>query len=257
MVTRAGDLHPPTRISETDFDEICGTYRIAIASRQNLRADLDLLVEQFAALMRGEKQQPSRQQDRKNINDVLHSLERATYGLSRPQGASGRSALAAAASDIGTMLSAHWLRERFPDDESAPRRRPLLADAGGRTVTRVPIHAKRYDIEEQSLTERIEFVRHRPADVIATVVREIELGLQIALRKQDLQPGAKGGRKPLTYRHCLIMNLAEFWTGLDKSIVRSRESDFVAFAEAICECIGWPTDGIFDAVIKALDQWEN
>ena len=69
-----------------------------------------------------------------------------------------------------------------------------------------------------------------------------------ALRVLDLRPGSRGGRKPLRYRHFLIMNLAEMWSELGKGISTGPGSDFAAFCEVIAEYIGWPSDGMSAAI---------
>jgi hypothetical protein len=107
------------------------------------------------------------------------------------------------------------------------------------------------------LDRRYEFIRHRAPETLSAILGQIESALGIALRNQNLQPGAQGGRKRLTPRHYLIMNLAEFWTNLGKTISMSKKSDFVAFCEAVAVAIGWPYDGMVDAAIDAVADWRN
>jgi hypothetical protein len=89
------------------------------------------------------------------------------------------------------------------------------------------------------------------------MLKEIESGLEAALQQQALESRAGGGRKRIFLRHYFIVRLADIWTEMDKKIVRSRKSDFVSFSDVIFETVGWPTDGIFDAVIEALNEWDH
>jgi hypothetical protein len=111
--------------------------------------------------------------------------------------------------------------------------------------------------EDRSLHRRYYFIRHRAPETLSAILGQIESALRTALQSQNLQPGAKGGRKSLTPRHYLIMNLAQFWTELGKAISMSKKSDFVAFCEAVAVAIGWPYDGMVDAAIDAVADWRN
>src|SRR5207245_263674 len=48
MVVRADELRPPRSVSDSDFTEICGTFKIPLARQPFFRSQLDLLVREFA-----------------------------------------------------------------------------------------------------------------------------------------------------------------------------------------------------------------
>jgi hypothetical protein len=89
----------------------------------------------------------------------------------------------------------------------------------------------------------------------AAALTTIGVGLEKALRNLDLQPRSKGGRKPLIYRHYLIINLAEMWDSLGNEV--STGTNFPAFCEGVAESIGWPTEGINSAISEAISDWRN
>ena len=145
------------------------------------------------------------------------------------------------------MLSTQWMNESSPGDDYAPRRsRPLVA---GRT----PRQGRRIFIEENSLEARRLFVRLRPQKTTSAALKKIERGLTEAIQASDLQPGSRGGRKPLEYRHFLIVNLAEIWaTALGRRVSGAPGSDFVGFCESVAVSLGWPSDGFSSAVPGAV-----
>jgi hypothetical protein len=143
------------------------------------------------------------------------------------------------------------LNKKFSDDGYTPQRSRLPSDSGPRRSLRAPL----YFIEEKSLGARFEFVQQRPIKTTVAVLKEIKKGLETALQSLDLQPGSKGGRKPLTYRHYLVINLAEIWITLGRKVSTSATSDFTVFCEGVAELIGWPTDGMSAAIPDAVTDW--
>ena len=101
------------------------------------------------------------------------------------------------------------------------------------------------------------FVQIRPADTAIAVLEDIESALQIAQHVLSLQPKPKGGRKLLRWRLVLIMNVAQFCSEIGKDVSAGRASKFAALCYAICEAIGWPTDGLDSAIPDAVREWRN
>jgi hypothetical protein len=84
---------------------------------------------------------------------------------------------------------------------------------------------------------------------------KIESGVAEALRAIKLQRGARGGRKPLIFRHYLIVNLAKIWTGLERPASAGPKSDFVTFCVTVANLIGWPIEGLDSAIPDALKDF--
>ena len=125
------------------------------------------------------------------------------------------------------MLSAQWLNEMFPDDVYVPQRSRLPSESG----PRAPLRGRQYFIEEETFGARFGFVQKRPAETTIALLKEIKKGWRLSTRSLDLQPGSKGGRKPLTYRHDLIINLAEIWKMCGGKVSTTASSPFAAFCE--------------------------
>jgi hypothetical protein len=84
---------------------------------------------------------------------------------------------------------------------------------------------------------------------VLDALKEVERGFTQALEALDCQPGARGGRKKYLYRDYLIINLALKWADhLGKKILTGPRSEFVTFCESVADAIGWPTDGISEAI---------
>jgi hypothetical protein len=122
---------------------------------------------------------------------------------------------------------------------------------------RPPYRARRYFIEEESLNARVEFVYRRPAQCLSAALDEIESGFVAALRALELRPGARGGQKPLAYRHDLIINLAEIWHDIGKQVSSTENSEFITFCTGFGGSIGWPEEGMGAAIPKAIKDWRN
>lgn len=269
MVVRADELRPPRSVSDSDFTEICRTFKIPLARQPFFRSQLDLLVREFAEWMRAEQPKSTRREDRDYLKAALQHIKKSKWWLERQHGQSGRAALAATAAGIAPMVSGQWLNDHFPGHDLAPTERAEPASfatgSTGRSPVRAPVRSpmrassggKCYHDEDRSLDRRYEFIRHRAPETLSAILGQVESDLRIALRNQNLQTGAQGGRKRLTPRHYLIMNLAQFWTEIGKAISISKKSEFVAFCEAVAVAIGWPYDGMVDATIDAVADWRN
>jgi hypothetical protein len=250
-VLRNTDFPVPKQITDSVFDELCRTHRISSAHLSDTKRRLDELVGTFGEWMTGDQRQPSRTSDRKRLKDALLYTKNAAARIER-LGPSGRHAIRTISDLVAPMLAAQWLNEKFSDDDYTPQR-SRLPSANGRTPLRGPV----YFIEEKSLGPRFEFVQRRAIKTTVAVLKEIKKGLETALRLLDRQPGSKGGRKPLTYRHYLVISLAEIWTTLGRQVSTSATSDFTAFCEGVAASIGWPTEGMSAAIPDAVKHWRN
>jgi hypothetical protein len=256
MVLRSANFRSPKKITDSDFDEICGTSKILSSHRLDMKKRLDALVEAFGESMRETRRQPARKPDRKRLERALSYVEKAAAQTDK-LGPSGRLAMRTISDSVAPMLSAQWLNEKFSDDDFAPQRSQLPSTTGLRSPYHTPLRSQEYFIEEKSLEARFEFVQQRPVRTTSAVLREIKKGLATALRSLDLQPRSRGGREPLTYRHYLIMNLAEIWISFGRKVSTSAKSEFTTFCETVAEPMGWPTDGMSAAIPVAVRDWRN
>ena len=256
MVLRSADFPAPKEIGNSDFEEICEAYRIQRSLRSEMKGQLDQLVRDFRESMTDARKQPDRKFDRDRLKTALSNLEEAAAQIDR-LGPSGRRAIRTISDSVAPMLAAQWLNEKFPDDDYAPQRSRLPSTTELRPALRTPLRGREYFIEEESLGARLEFVKQRPVRTTGAVLRAITKGLATAQRSLDLQPGAKGGRKPLTYRHDLVINLAEIWKMCGGKISTSANSPFAGFCEAVAVSIGWPTEGMDAAIPDAVKHWRH
>jgi hypothetical protein len=252
-ILRSADFPVPKQITDSDFHALCELYKISSTHRSDTKRRLDKLVRGFGEWMTGDRRQPDRTSDRKRLEDAILYAEKTAAQIDQ-LGPSGRRAIRAISDLVAPMLAAQWLNEKFPDDGYTPQRSRLPSTSGPR---RTPLRGPEYFIEEESLGARFEFVQQSPIKTTVAVLKEIKKGLETALRSLDLQPGSKGGRIPLTYRHYLVINLAEIWTKLGRKALTSPTSDFAAFCEGVAESIGWPTDGMSAAIPDAVKHWRN
>jgi hypothetical protein len=255
-VIRVDELAIPTPIGAEDFVEICRTSRIPLSHQQTLRAQLDELVKAFAIWMGNERGQADRPSDRDQLEEVISQIKKAAFGISK-LGPSGRRALRIAARSVAPMLSARWINDRFPDDDFAPQQVAVPKQSGARHVIRTNLRAEKYFIEEYSLEARDRFVRNRAVQVAGAILEAIEAGIRQSLKEIDRQPGARGGRKPLRYRHYLLVNLAKMWSELGREVSTGPKSEFSAFCESIAVTIGWPYEGLAAAIPRALNDRRN
>ena len=256
MVLRSADFPVPKQITDSDFDELCKTFKISSSYLSDTKGLLDELVRAFGEWMKDERRQPDRSSDRERLKNALSNLEKATTQIDH-LGPSGRRAIRAISDSVAPMLAAQWLNETFPDDDYAPQRSRLPSTTGFRSPLRAPLRGQEYFIEEESLGARLEFVQQLPVRTTSAVIREIKKGLATALLSLDLQPGAKGGREPLTYRHYLIINLAKIWISFGRKVSTSSKSDFITFCESVAELIGWPKAGLRNAIPDAVKDWQH
>jgi hypothetical protein len=233
-------------LSQDEFEELrLPEFRLPL----DAKVHLNQIIAAMNGLMDEERNVPPRRGDRDRIkkmhakiSDMIHQLE----GLGRD----GRRAIRSIGEPIADMLSIDWFRCRFPNDEWPSR-------GYGRTVLREPV---RQPIRGRS-AEQIEtgrkhwFVRGRTADTLLAVLREIEARLGSALAALNAAPGAYGGRERLVYRHIFLINLAEFWHSIGHKVSGGSDSTFANFCEHVVFAVGWPTEGVRNAVSKAIKGW--
>lgn len=254
---KTNDFERPKRILDDDFLELCETYQIPSARRLDLRRHLDDLVETFRDWIEKDKLQPNRSADLDRLKAAKHHVKMAAERIDR-LGRSGRAALKAISPDLSPMLAARWILEKLPDNPYAPESTPISQNRDSlREPKRTALRSESYFVEEDTLQSRAQSVRHRPAETIHAVLKEIEKALDATLRTFALQPDARGGRTPLKYRHWLIVNLIEISTihGIKPST--GPRSKFAALCETVAELIGWPTEGMISAIPKAIRTWRN
>jgi hypothetical protein len=255
-VVRVDELELPKPVRAEDFAALCDTSNIPRAHQQSLKNRLDGLVEAFADWMRNERRQAGRSLDRERLKNALTQMKEAASKVSK-LGPSGRQALRITSRSFAPMLSAQWLNDKFPDDDYAPQKVAVPDQIASRLLVRTKLRAEKYFIEEYSLEARDQFVWNRAVQVAGAILGVIEEGLRQSLREINHRPGARGGRKPLKYRHYLLVNLARIWADLGKEVSTGPKSDFAAFCESIAVMIGWPSDGIAAAIPNALKDWRN
>jgi len=251
---RAEDFKIPKMISDEDFNLLCKNSNIDPSL--NTKRRLDGLVKAFIDLMCNERPR-SFASDRKRLSDARSYIKKATAVISK-LGPPGGTALTSISPFIAPMLAAHWMNERFSADAYAPQKSWVPSeDAGLRPPMRPPHGARMYFVEEESLQARLEFVYRRPAQTVGAALNDLEKGLVAALRALDLLPGARGGQKPLVYRHDLIVNLAEIWDDMGKQVSSTENSEFISFCTGVAVLIGWPEEGMGAAIPKAIKDWRN
>ena len=246
---RADQFPIPHDISDEDFREICATYGIRASQHNYLKLQLEKIIQVFGELMK--ERPPMPKSDRIRLEKAILSLDRAREQIGK-LGPSGTRALAAVSSTLAPMVAAKWICSKFPGDDYAPER-----SAPPRSQRNRIRNKAEYFIEEFSLEARTWFVQRRSKQTVTALVGEIGMGLRAAQRALDLRPGTKGGRKSNTYRHDLIINLAETWNELEKRISTSAKSDFTSFCETVFVSMGLPEDGLGAAVPKAVKAWRN
>lgn len=226
-VVRALLLPIPKEIPETAFRELCLTFRISKKWQPFLRKSLDTLVTEFAKMMREEKRQPDRRQDRERINSVrrrLKEIETDIQGL----GSAGRYAHILITPHIARMLSWTWLAKVIPlGSQMQP-------------VGKVDDVNSKFDLRDILIERRTE-------EVMCAILSQLRTGYEMVLADFP-----KGGRQRLHHRRFVLINLACFWETMGRLASTSSKSDFVAFAEQVVEAIGWPTGGVTAEVPKAM-----
>jgi hypothetical protein len=255
-VLRVDELQVPKKLENDDFDLISQNCNIPQPARSDLKECLASLVQEFDRWMKEDRLKPHRSSDRDHLNDALSRIGEIINDISNV-GPLGRLAMEDVSAAVAPMLSARWMNAKFPDDDYAPRKSPVpLAASGERTASRTQLRGPEYFIEEYSLEARMQFVSRRSVKVTAAALETIKKGLEAAIRSIDRQPGSRGGRKRIIYRHFLLINLAQVWSDLGKQVA-SGDSDFTTFCESVAEAIGWPTEGIKSAIPKAVADLRN
>jgi hypothetical protein len=107
------------------------------------------------------------------------------------------------------------------------------------------------------------FARQRGPEIIIAALDEI----YESLIRSNEQTKGRGGRKPTYTRHYFLVNLALIWKRIGRSW--SRESvpleiagerahfsglDFNSFCDTIFSHIGWPVQGLDDAIKRAIKE---
>jgi hypothetical protein len=254
VVVRARDLKPPRDISPADFEAICEAY--GLRNRELLRRLLDELVKEFDRVMEAEKLTPDRNADIDQLKKALKSIRSARAHITRV-GPAGVDALGSAANRISPMVHSAWLQTRFPDDSLVPGDLQLNRDAFDRNRHPALKQNPLTELAARDKQQRWYFVRYRAPKTIAAICSEIEGSLEIGLRDLLAQPGGRGGRQPLTNRHYLLINLAEFWSLQGNKVRTTENSAFASFCDAVCEAMGWPLEGLSAAIPDAVRSWRN
>lgn len=254
IVVRAAKLPLPRKISDNDFRRIVRLSKIPTTDQAWLRQSLEQLVEAFAEEVSRKRKEPTRQADTDHIDKAQKAITKARQEIRLASGPVGISALNLAAADIGALVSASWLRVRFPDDAFTPAEHLYVADdRTGRVPSRAP--TRPIELDEVSLQERIAFAQHRARELIMAILDSITAALKEArFRIVTPRPGKKrlGGRKPLTLRRYVLANLARIWARLGLYLVGTEGSDFAVFCDLVFTSIGWPTEGLEAALPDAI-----
>ena len=248
-VVRAATLPLPRRVDDEGFLNVCRDFGIGEDRRQEVREFLDLCVTEFGAAIAKQQAWPTRRDDRLNIERATREIRSAAQWLNRAKGPAARSGLRAAGRRVGPLVSAPWLRWRFPDDPLAPHARYANDPS-----TRSPVSGLPIDVEDLSLQDRIFFATNRSGDVIAAVLAELARALDDARQRIVKLPD---GRKPLELREYLMATLAQLWHLLGKTPTVGTSSKFGQFCENVFDAIGWPTDGVNAALSDAIVTWRR
>jgi hypothetical protein len=231
----------PTLISNSDFDEICATFKIPRNERKILRQMIDGATAAVAESATQEKSlplQPRRRYDRTHLKSAIKALEKVGTQLDS-LGPSAQHALSACELFLSPLVSTRWLQQQFPNDSLAPKIAGLAAD-----------------FQDYSLDQRKRFVRKRPAMVVKAILAEIVNGLNSSLYLSKIG-ASKGGRKREIDRHVVILMLVEAWHRIGRKISTGPKSEFTQFVEAILVSVGWSEIGTHDAVADAVRDWRN
>jgi len=258
----ASSLPIPRPACDAGLEELFLVHRIPSEYWPMAKAFLDELVAVFAGEIRRERSEPALRADRQTLHKAQRAVEQALALIGGPLGPAARRSLRAAGLRLGPMVSAEWLRERFPDDEYVPLQHALPINRQGDrfrypALARLPRNDTRLDVEQFSYEARVNFVQARPAETMRALLKSIQAALQAAQDGFLLLPGARGGQRPLLQRRYVLANLAELWHRIGRSPSSGPASDFLAFCEGFCTLIGWPDEGLETAVADALVAWRD
>ena len=250
--TRDADYPPPHRVSDEHFQDLCRGCDIERPRWATLRTLLDEIVEELSDYIR--RGTSSIRDDRETIEEALHRLDDLQETVAKRVGPAGRRAMRSIGPKLGPAVAASWLREAFPEDPSTPGQHvPPVRDRFGRLPQREPMRAERFDIEEESLEGRIDFVARRPLQTTSTILAHLKAGLSAAL---EALPKTQGGGEAIERRGYALWLLAQVWhrcTGLRHTDDPGRFDNFVARTFI---AVGWPTTGLDRARRKALKAHE-
>ena len=256
------DFPPPRAVSDADLKELGKTFRIPPTDQPALTEFLTELITVFADEVIRDRRQPDFRADRDRLKKALSAVKQAHKALAQPFRPAVRRSLDAFGSGLGPVVSAKWLRDRFPDDELTPKPQALPIDPQADPerypgLRRLPKNTTRFDIERLSINARVSLVEARPAETVVALLQEIQNPLQVALHRMTQLPEARGGQKPVDSRRYVLINLAAIWSRLGRHPTGGATSDFVAFCEAFFELIGWPGEGLQHAVPRAIRSWRD
>jgi hypothetical protein len=249
---READLKPPNQIAGDELNELFDLYSIEGTNRAKLKDFMQDLITQFRDHMQQQRSIRTRGQDRRSIQLAAKRIEQAKDELARC-GAEGRQILRLAAKEhLSTTFSLHWLRCNFPDDEFLPDRRRAAP---------APSRNSQYGADADTLQALYYFSRQRGPELIAAGLDEI----YGALARSNDETKSKGGRTPTYTRHSFLMHLAVVWRqigrgwtaqGVRMAIAGEQAHfsglDFRSFCENIFQHIGWSSQGLDDAIKKAI-----
>jgi hypothetical protein len=240
LAPRSENLPIPKRISDSDFDEICESFKISPKkNRDMLRAVIDGATAGIAEFQTQQRSQPHRRKDRKLVADAISALEKVGERLDR-LGPEGKETLRDCDYFLSPVVSTRWLHQQFPNDSLAPKIAGLAAD-----------------FEDRSLDQRRLFIWNRPSLAINAVLAELGQGFNATLSELKSRPGAKGGRKRAIGRQLMIQSIIRAWTTMGRKVSTGSKSDFMNFVAAITSSTGWSERGLPTAVAKAVKDWRN
>jgi hypothetical protein len=228
------NFQPPKRISDDQFLEACEGFGIPDEIRKSAKVYLDDLVDEFCGWMK--------EQGRRNRFNDLKRIQKAQYWISlagdklHALDRDGRDALRYSGSEpLGRMFSADWVTHHFPND--APTRQTERSIMRGRSGY--------YEGQKDA------FIQNRAPEALKALLQDVVSRLDSAVRSLR----SPSGQRPLIYRHYFIVNLANFWQDIGKKVVSTPGSQFEIFCEYIFKAVGWPTDGLPNAISDAVKDW--
>jgi hypothetical protein len=258
-VVRADDLKPPRAVRGEDLELIYRTFHIPKKQHDEVRNFLADAVAGFWRAIEGQRQLPSRKDDRLAITRAIDHLRRAQHLVKQIKGPAGRGALRVSGRQIAPAVSDAWLRRHFPKDFEAPSEVYRVAGySPWHPSVRDPrVHPSPRDsdclseAENRSLDNRIDFMGRWGGTAIAKLLADEITALEGGRRSIVLLPD---GRKPLTHLYMLAA-LSELWCRLGRRPTSGANSHFGAFCEAVFGAIGWPTEGVNSALPDAIKLW--
>jgi hypothetical protein len=259
-VTEAA-LKPPRKIAAEEFNELLDVYSIQGSERDKLKHLVDELIAHFQDRARQQSKNRTKAQDRRSINLAAKRILQAKNELRRC-GAEGRQLLRFAAGEhLSTTFSLHWLMTHFPGDEMLPDDPTDRPQRGGRSPTRLPLRGRQVGTGADTFQALYYFARQKGPDIIGAALKEIYESL---VRSYE-QTKSRGGRKPTYTRHYFLVNLALIWKRIGRSwsgesvpmeIAGKRSHfqslNFNSFCDSIFRLIGWPVQGLDDAIKRAI-----